>query len=243
MILVLKNMLKPRAVSEISKRFSIFFIFVSLIFLIIGLYIGIFISPPDYQQGDSVRIMYVHVPAAWMSLICYAFMSLSSALGFIFKIPTLHLFSKSTAPIGACFTLIALLSGVLWGKPTWGVWWVWDARLTSVLVLFFLYMSYIIIWEVIYDRDYAIKISSTIAILGFINLPIIKFSVDWWNTLHQKSSIGFLEAPSIHYSMLIPLCIVFLGFLFYFLSVFLIRFRKEFLTIKIENLHLDLSKE
>ena len=235
MISVLKNILKPRAVSEISKRFSIFFIFVSLTFLIIGLYVGIFISPPDYQQGDSVRIMYVHVPAAWMSLICYAFMSLSSALGFIFKIPTLHLFSKSAAPIGACFTLIALLSGVLWGKPTWGVWWVWDARLTSMTILLFFYIAYILTWKMMSNFDKANNISSIIGIVGLLNIPVIKYSVDWWNTLHQPSSITLTSAPTIHYSMLVPLVIMFFGMLIYTLIIFLMRYKTEVIKFKIEK--------
>jgi len=235
MILVLKNMLKPRAVSEISKRFSIFFIFVSLTFLIIGLYVGIFISPPDYQQGDSVRIMYVHVPAATMASMVYALIALSSAVALIWKHSLAHITAKAAAPIGAVFTFIALATGALWGQPTWGTFWAWDARLTSMLVLFLFYVAYILTWKIIKVYEKANKVSSIIGIIGTFNLPIIRYSVDWWNTLHQPSSITLTSAPTIHYSMLLPLIIMFIAMLIYSFIIFLMKYKTELMKVKLDK--------
>ena len=150
---------------------------------------SLFASPPDYQQGESVRIMYVHVPAAWMALFCYTNMAIAAAVGLIWKHPVADLAAKATAPIGACFTFLALLTGSLWGKPMWGTWWVWDARLTSMLVLFFLYLGYMALHNAFDDPARGVRASSILALVGFVNVPIIKFSVDWWYTLHQPASI------------------------------------------------------
>ncbi len=162
-------------------------------FLFIGLYLGIFIAPPDYQQGDTVRIMYVHVPSAILAQLVYGIMAFSSAVTFIWKNPLGSFIAKSAAPIGAGFTIIVIVTGALWGKPTWGTWWIWDARLTSVLILFFLYLGYIGIWQIFEDQNKAAKAAGIVAIVGAINLPIIKFSVEWWNTLHQGASIIRLD--------------------------------------------------
>ncbi|MFQ5564153.1 MAG: heme ABC transporter permease [Parvularculaceae bacterium] len=170
-----------------------------------GLYYGLIDSPADYQQGDTVRIMYMHVPAAWMSLFCYSIMAGASAVGFVWKHPLADVAAKSTAPIGATFTLLALVTGSLWGKPMWGAWWKWDARLTSVLVLFFLYIGYISLWRAIEDKNKAARVAAILAVVGFVNIPIIKFSVEWWNSLHQPASVFRPDGPTIDGSMLRPL--------------------------------------
>ena len=181
--------------------------------LMSGLYFALISSPADYQQGQTVRIMYIHVPSAWMAMFIYANMSIASAVALIWKHPLAHLAARSSAPIGAAFTFICLATGMLWGKPTWGTWWVWDARLTSVLILFFLYIGYIVLINAFDDASRAMRASAVLAIVGAINLPIIKFSVDWWNTLHQPASIARLDAPAIHSSMLTPLLLMTAAFM------------------------------
>ncbi len=185
---------------------------VALSLIALGLYFGLFNSPADYQQGDTVRIMYVHVPAAWMAMACYTSMTISSAVGFIWKHPLADVAAKSTAPIGAVFTALALITGALWGQPTWGTWWVWDARLTSVLVLLFMYLGYMAIWTAFDDQARAAKIAAIVCMVGFVNIPIIKFSVDWWNSLHQPASVIRADGPSIDGSMLTPLLLMALGY-------------------------------
>src|SRR5512147_2652640 len=180
----------------------------SVLLLTVGVVLALFASPPDYQQGEAVRIMYVHVPAAWMAMFCYTSMAAASAAGLIWRHPVAELSAKATAPIGACFTFLALLTGSLWGKPMWGTWWVWDARLTSVLVLFFLYLGYMALESAFDDPARGLRAASILALVGFINIPIIKFSVDWWNTLHQPASVVRLDGPAIHPSMLAPLLIM-----------------------------------
>ena len=211
-------------------KVSVFFVF------IIGLYFSLINSPPDYIQGDSMRIMYVHVPSAWISLLAYSFLAFSCIAWFVTRNPIFNIFAKSIAPIGATFTLIALVTGSIWGKPTWGVWWAWDARLTSMLILFFLYLAYIFLWQSISNQAIASKISATLGIIGFINIPIIKFSVDWWNTLHQTATISKLSAPSIDIDMLIPLLIMTLGSLLFLITLFLIKLRIEITDQKIVRL-------
>ncbi|MCC7016774.1 MAG: heme ABC transporter permease [Rhodospirillales bacterium] len=192
-----------------------------------GLYLALFASPPDYQQGESVRIMYVHVPAAWMALFCYTVLAGASAVALIWKHPLADLAGRATAPVGAAFTFLALLTGSLWGKPMWGTWWVWDARLTSVLVLFFLYLGYIALNGAFDDPARGAKASAVLALVGFVNVPIIKFSVDWWNTLHQPASLLRAGGPAIHESMLAPLFLMALAFKAYYVWVLLIRIRAE----------------
>jgi heme exporter protein C len=199
---------------------------------------ALFASPPDYQQGETVRIMYVHVPAAWMALFCYTNMAVAAAVGLIWKHPVADLAAKATAPIGACFTFLALLTGALWGKPMWGTWWVWDARLTSMLVLFFLYLGYMALNNAFDDPARGVRASSILALVGFVNVPIIKFSVDWWNTLHQPASIVRMDGPSIHPSMLWPLGLMMAGFTTYYLWVLLLRVRGEIVANKIRALRL-----
>jgi heme exporter protein C len=203
-----------------------------------GLYLGFVVAPADYQQGESVRIMYVHVPSAWMALFIYTTMAVASAVGLIWKHPLADLTAKSSAPIGAGFTFAALVTGSLWGQPMWGTWWVWDARLTSVLVLFFLYLGYMALWQAFDDPSRGAKAAAILALVGFVNVPIIKFSVDWWNTLHQPASVLRMEGPSIDFAMLVPLLLMATGFTFYFASVLIVRIRSEIVARKIHNLRL-----
>ena len=206
--------------------------------LVIGLYLGLFVAPPDYQQGESVRIMFVHVPSAWMALFVYTMMAGASAVGLIWKHPVADLTAKASAPVGAAFTFIALVSGSLWGQPMWGTWWVWDARLTSVLVLFFLYLGYMALWQAFEDPERAGKAAAILALVGFVNVPIIKFSVEWWNTLHQPASVVRMGGPSIHPSILVPLLLMSLGFTFFYLSVVIVRAQREIMARKIRSLRL-----
>ena len=185
---------------------------VAVISLAVGLYLGLFNSPPDYQQGESVRIMYIHVPSAWMSLFCYANMAVASAVFMIWRHPLAALGARAIAPLGAGFTFLALVTGSLWGKPTWGTWWIWDARLTSILILFFLYLGYLALLNAFEDRERGQKAAAVLALVGAVNVPIIKFSVDWWSTLHQPASVSRLGTPAIHESMLWPLLLMALGF-------------------------------
>ena len=210
---------------------SIFFII-----LIIALTFALLISPPDYIQGDSVRIMYVHVPSAWIGLFSYTTIALLSILNFIFKIKNLNLITKSIAPIGLMFTCLAIITGSLWGQPTWGTWWAWDARITSMVILSIFYILYILAHKLIEKEDRANKISNIIAIIGLINIPVIKYSVDWWNTLHQPSSIKISGANYIHTSMLLPLMLMLLVLLLYCALILLMKYKTEIIRIKKKNL-------
>jgi len=192
-----------------------------------GLYLGLYGSPADYQQGETVRIMYVHVPAAWMALFCYTALAVSAGVGLIWRHPVAEVAARATAPIGACFTFLALLTGSLWGKPMWGTWWVWDARLTSMLVLFFLYLGYLALNSAFDDPQRGARASAILALVGLINVPIIKFSVDWWNTLHQPASIVRMGGPSVHPAMLWPLFLMIGAFTTYYLWVLMLRMRRE----------------
>ena len=203
-----------------------------------GLYLGLLHSPADYQQGNSVRIMYVHVPAAWMAMFCYSSMAIAAAVGLIWKHPLADVAAKATAPIGACFTFLALFTGSLWGKPMWGTWWVWDARLTSYLILFFLYIGYMALWEAFDDPQRAGKAAAILALVGAVNVPIIKFSVDWWNTLHQPASVMKMDGPAIHASMLVPLLTMALGFTAFYIAVVIVRTQREIMARKVRTLRM-----
>ena len=206
-----------------------------IIVVTIGLIYSLLISPPDYIQGDSVRIMYVHVPSSFIALGCFGFMGIASICNLIFKIKFMSLLAKSLAPIGCIFTLISIVTGSFWGKPTWGIWWVWDARLTSMIILLIFYIAYILTWKIVDSFEKANKISSIIGIIGLFNIPVIKYSVDWWNTLHQPSSITLTSAPTIHYTMLIPLIIMFFVMIIYSLIIFLMSYKIEVIKIKLEK--------
>ena len=206
--------------------------------ILLALYFGIFSSPADYQQGETVRIMYVHVPAAWMALFAYTLMALASGSFLIWKHPLADLSAQAAAPIGAGFTAIALVTGALWGQPMWGTWWVWDARLTSVLILFFLYLGYMALVNGFDDPDRGSRMGAILALVGFVNVPIIKFSVDWWNTLHQPASISRLDAPAIDTSMLIPLLLMAIGFKLFFISILILRIKIQLLKKRIRSIQL-----
>ena len=211
---------------------SIFFVL-----LAVALTFALILSPPDYLQGESVRIMYVHVPSAWIALASFTSIALLSILNFIFKLKNLNLISKIIAPIGLLFTCLAIITGSLWGKPTWGTLWVWDARITSMFVLMIFYLIFIIVQKKVKDEDKANKISSLVAIIGLINIPIIKYSVDWWNTLHQPKSIDLLSGSnSIHSSMLLPLILMLLVMLLYCALIFLMKYKTEIIRIKRKNI-------
>jgi len=202
-----------------------------------GLYFALVKAPADYQQGETVRIMFVHVPAAWGATMVYMFMAISSAIGIIFRHPLADLSAKAAAPIGAVFTFLALVTGALWGKPMWGTYWVWDARLTSFFVLFLLYLGYIAVWQAIDDYHRAAKIAAIVALVGAINVPIIKFSVEWWNSLHQPSIMSS-SGSSVHSSILIPLLIMVAAYSFLFLTLHLLAIRSELRKRKIQQLQL-----
>lgn len=197
-----------------------------------GLYMGLVLSPPDYQQGDAMRIMYVHVPASWMALFIYGFLALMSFFFLVWRHSFASLLAISAAPIGALFTVLSLITGSLWGKPMWGTYWVWDARLTSVLILFFLYMGYWALYKAYVHSEQGLRAASLLALVGVINLPIIKGSVEWWNTLHQPSSLTKLSGPSIHPSMLVPLGLMGGAFFFYFLSTLILSVQTELVRRK-----------
>ena len=231
---MLKNFF-PNKILSISNQFINGLIILMIFIILIGLAYSLFISPEDYIQGDSVRIMYVHVPSSFISLGIFGLIGTGSILNLIFKIKFIPLITKSLAPIGLIFTLISIVTGSLWGKPTWGIWWVWDARLTSMLILLLFYLAFIITWKFIKNFQTANKVSSIIGIIGLINLPIIKYSVDWWTTLHQSSSIKLTSAPTIHYTMLIPLIIMLFGMIIYSLIIFLMRYKTEVMKFKLNN--------
>jgi len=216
-----------------QKIILIFF----LLILSIGLFEALVLSPEDYLQGDAVRIMYVHVPAAWMSLGIFSFIAFLSILVFIFKNKNFILIAKSIAPSGFIFNIIALVTGSIWGKPTWGTWWAWDARITSMLILALFYLMYLMAWRIFENKNYVLKVTSLIAIFGSINVPIVKFSVDWWSTLHQPASVNLISETTIHSSMLIPLCIMTAAFVLFSLLIFLMKYNTE--LIKIKNKGLD----
>ena len=202
---------------------------ITAILLLVGLYLGLFVAPPDYQQGQSYRIIFVHVPSAWMSMFIYTFKAVLSAIYLIWNIKLADVMARSSAVLGASFTLLALATGSLWGKPMWGAWWVWDARLTSELILLFLYMGYIALVMAIEDVRTAARAGAVLILVGVVNIPIIHYSVEWWNTLHQGPTVTKLDKPSIHLSMLVPLLLMAGAFQFYYFTVVLMRARAELL--------------
>ncbi len=221
---------------QITSRSTKYVFVLFIIVLTIGLSEALFLSPEDYKQSHSVRIMYVHVPAAWMALGIFLMMTFLSVGTFIYKNKKFYLVSKSLAPSGFIFNIIALITGSIWGKPTWGTWWAWDARITSMLILALFYFMYLLSWKIIENKNTVIKISSLIVIVGAINLPIIKFSVNWWNTLHQGPSLKIMGETTIHSSMLIPLGIMTAAFALFSLLIFLMKFNTEMIRIKNKGL-------
>ena len=228
---------EPNKIFSVTSKAPKYVLVLFVIILSIGLTEALILSPEDYKQSHSVRIMYVHVPAAWISLGTFSAITFLSVFGYIFKIRNFFLISKSLAPSGLVFNIIALVTGSIWGKPTWGTWWAWDARITSMLILVLFYIMYLVAWR-IYENDTKVfKITSIITIVGIVNVPIIKYSVDWWNTLHQPASINILAKSSIHVSMLYPLLIMTAAFALFSLLIFLMKYNTE--LIKIKNKGLD----
>ena len=227
----------PNKIFRITSKAPKYILFLFVIVLSVGLTEALILSPEDYKQSDAVRIMYVHVPAAWISLGIFSSITFLSISGFVFKNKNFFLISKSLAPSGFVFNIIALVTGSIWGKPTWGTWWAWDARITSMLILVLFYAMYLISWKIYENEEKVFKISTIITILGIINVPIIKYSVDWWNTLHQPASINILSKSSIHSSMLFPLLIMTAAFALFSLLIFLMKYNTE--LIKIKNKGLD----
>jgi len=228
---------EPNKIFSITSKAPKYVLFLFIVILSIGLTEALILSPEDYKQSHSVRIMYVHVPAAWISLGIFSVITFLSVVGYIFKIRNFFLIAKSLAPSGLVFNIIALVTGSIWGKPTWGTWWAWDARITSMLILALFYIMYLVAWRIFEDNDKAFKVTSIITILGIINVPIIKYSVDWWNTLHQPASINILSKSSIHISMLFPLMTMTAAFALFSLLIFLMKYNTE--LIKIKNKGLD----
>lgn len=200
-----------------------------LLIMLAGLYYGLVEAPPDYQQGESYRIMFIHVPSAWMSMFIYMVMASAGAIGLIWRIKLADIVASASAPIGAAFTFLALVTGSLWGKPMWGAWWVWDARLTSELILLFLYLGYIALQASIEDPRNAARAGAVLALVGVVNIPIIHYSVEWWSTLHQGPTVTKFDKPSIHISMLIPLLLMALAFKLYYVTSVLMRARSDVL--------------
>ena len=230
------DMINPSRIFYWIEKLINFINSIFFIFLIIALTFALILSPPDYLQGDSVRIMYVHVPSAWIGLASFTSIALLSILSFVFKIKNLNLITKSIAPIGLLFTCLAIITGSLWGQPTWGTWWAWDARITSMVILSIFYILFILAHKLIKTEDKANKVSNIIAIIGLVNIPVIKYSVDWWNTLHQPASIKLDGASSIHSSMLLPLMLMLLVLLLYSALILLMKYKTEIIRIKKKNI-------
>jgi len=225
----------PNKILSLTNKTINNLIILFIVILLVGLAYSLFISPPDYIQGDSVRIMYVHVPSSFIALGCFGFIGIASIFNLVFKIKLMPLLAKSIAPIGCAFSTISIVTGSLWGKPTWGIWWVWDARLTSMIILLLFYIFYILSWKFISNFEKANKVTSVIGIIGSFNLPVIKYSVDWWNTLHQPSSITLTSAPTIHHTMLVPLIIMFFGLIIFSLIIFLMKYKTEVMRFKMDK--------
>ena len=228
----MKFLINPNKFNKVADIFFKPILVLSIIFFLLGLLFAFYLSPDDYQQGSTVRIMYVHVPSAWLALLTYAIMTLYSICALAFRIPFGFIFNTAVAPIGAVFTLICIISGSLWGKPMWGTWWVWDARLTSVAILFVIYLIIIFMNLSFENRVVREKVVAVFILVGSINLPIVKFSVDWWNTLHQPATISKLSKPSIDPSMMTPLIIMTLAFMMIGIAIAILRIKTEIISRK-----------
>jgi heme exporter protein C len=226
----------PSVFLRLSGRLLPFFYVLTAGLFAVGLYMAFFVAPPDYQQGETVRIMFVHVPSAWLAMFCYLLIAISGAGSLIWRHPLADVSAKAAAPIGAAFTFLALVTGALWGKPMWGAYWVWDARLTSFLILFFLYLGLIALWEAIEEPSKAGRATAILALVGVVNLPIIKFSVDWWNTLHQPASVMRLDGPTIDASILYPLLVMAVAFTSLFVMLHLKAMRGEILSRRVNTM-------
>lgn len=229
MWLFFHRLASPKHFYRIAGTFIPWLGSLTLLLFVAGLYLGLIAAPPDYQQGESYRIMFIHVPSAWMSMFVYVFMAVLSGIHLIWNIKLADVMAASSATLGASFTFLALATGSLWGKPMWGAWWVWDARLTSELILLFLYLGYIALVSAIEDKRAAGRAGGVLILVGVVNIPIIHYSVEWWNTLHQGPTVTKLDKPSIHFSMLLPLLVMALAFQCYYFTLVLMRARSELL--------------
>jgi len=232
---ILTQFSNPVKFEMLAKAVSPFVFGLFVAAALAGLGAGLVFSPEDYQQGHSVRIMYVHVPAAWMATMAYAFIALMSVVSFVWRHSVADIAAKAAALPGAVFTVLALVTGAIWGKPAWGAWWVWDARLTSMLALLLIYLGYMAIWQSVRERAKAARFARIVALVGFINIPIIKFSVDWWNSLHQPASLLRAGGPAIHASMLTPLFAMLIAYMAFFVWLVLTGARAELITIRVER--------
>ncbi|MEA2841741.1 MAG: heme exporter protein [Methylobacteriaceae bacterium] len=230
------NIANPTIFLSLVRRVLPWVTALTVALLLVGVYLIFFIAPPDYQQGESVKIMYLHVPAAWLSLFIYIVMSAAALGTLVWRHPLADAAQKAAAPLGAAFTFVCLATGSLWGKPMWGTWWVWDARLTSVLVLFLIYLALIALWEAIEEPGRAARAAAIMTLVGAVNLPIIKFSVDWWNTLHQPASVFRVGGPAIAASMLLPLLVMALAATLLFLTLHMMAIRNEILRRRLRRL-------
>ena len=228
----------PTRFMTLSGKLVVPLAIVTALLIAAGLYFALLNSPVDYQQGETVRIMYVHVPSAWLGMFAYMVMAGASLVALVFRHPLADVCAKSAAPLGAAFTFLALVTGSLWGRPMWGTWWVWDARLTSMLILLFLYLGYIALWATIEEPVRAARAAAVLALVGSINVPIVHYSVVWWNTLHQPASVFRIGGPEIASSMLIPLMLMAVGFTFFFVTMLLVRMRVEILRRRVRALRL-----
>jgi heme exporter protein C len=233
----------PKRFVRLADRILPWVITIMVVSFAWGLYSALIASPPDREQGEGVRIMYIHVPSAWMAMFTYVVIAAASAAALIWRHPLALIAGKAAAPIGALYTFLALATGALWGKPMWGTYWVWDGRLTSVLFLLFLYLGYMAIWRAMDDEEKAGRAASILALVGVVNLPIIKFSVDWWSTLHQPASVIRLDGPTIHGDLLTPLLVMALAFHSYFIVVFLWRMKLEINRKKLAVMRMNMVTE
>jgi heme exporter protein C len=233
----MQRLANPNRFANSAKRILPAMIGATLILFAAGLYLALVEAPQDYQQGETVRIMFVHVPAAWMALLVYSLMAAAHGTAIVFRHPLADIAAKAAAPIGACFTFLALATGSLWGKPMWGAWWVWDARLTSMFVLLLLYLGYLAVWQAS-ENGRGQRIARIVAIVGFINVPIVKFSVDWWNSLHQPASVFRRGGPAIDPSLLSPLMVMALAYLALFVALWLAAMRTEILKRRIQQMQI-----
>lgn len=233
----------PQRFVRLARQLTPWALGAAITLALVGLYLALIAAPADYQQGEAARIMYVHVPAAWMAMGVYASMAIASAVAFIWKHPLADVAAKASAPIGAVFTALALVTGMLWGQPMWGTWWVWDARLTSVLILFFLYLGYIVLWSAIDEPARAARAARILALVGAINIPIIKFSVDWWNTLHQSASVLRTDGPAMPASMLTPLLVMGFAYALLYVALLLVRMRTEISERRLRTIRMGIEAE
>lgn len=237
------SIINPGRFSVIAERAIPWLAGATVLTFAVGLWLGLVASPEDYQQGSTVRIMYVHVPAAWMALFTYVVMT-SAALGtLVWKHPLADVAAKAAAPLGAAFCFTALATGSVWGKPMWGAWWVWDARLTSMLILLFMYLGLIALWRAVDEPSRAARVTAITILVGVINIPIIKFSVDWWNTLHQPASVFRFDGPTIHVSMLVPLMVMAAAFMLFFFTAHLYAMRTELMRRRSRSLRMRMAQE